>query len=1348
VSGLATVMRRAPRTAVLAPLAVLVVLGLSVSSCAVAGDRPIASPSEAGVAAPPASGARLAVAPGFSPAPGVTETGAVAENVSLTVDVGLASRDPSGLTAFVDATTVPGTPWYHGFLSASSAAGRFGASPGAIASAESYFRAFGLTTATHQDGLLLSVSGSGPAVARAFGTTLDVYRAPSGATFVDHPTDASLPPVAPWTGVIGLDTAPSFRPDVRETVSPSGVGPTATCASSTSGLSPCDVATAYGFPWLSSGGANGSGKRIAVVDAYSSGETQTDLASDYAQFDSQEALPSGGLSFLYPVPTSANLNASGVNPGWALEDALDVEWVHAAAPGAAVEMVFSPNAGPGLYFAIDWLVSARATDVLSMSWGEPEVGIYNAVKTPCSSACNASSDGSFAILDPVLELAAAEGISTFAASGDCGAADGTSGVAVNFPASDPFVTGVGATNLSVGSGGAYQGETAWGGNASGGQGSGCNNQGGSGGGFSILPHPWWQTGLGTVPAAGRGVPDVAIVGGSSSPVVVVSGGGDLGLAGTSVATPIWAGVAATADQVHGSDLGWLDPGLYRILGGSTYTTEFHEIVSGSNGYPAGPGWNPVTGIGTPFVGRLLANLTAGPTAPSSLAAYAFASPRFGAAPLNVRFTVGVHGGSGTYPLEGVAFGDGNASTLVAGAANETFSSPGVYPVQAYVVDSADNVSVSPPVVVVVGGGGPLTVQLNATGTTLPVGTNDTFTASASGASGPFLYNFSFGDGAFSDNLTSGTVTHRYNVPGAFCAEAVVRTSGLRPAGGASLRVPVAVGGATSSTCGNPAAPLSLVVNASEGVRDAPADFPSLFTTTGGSVAPGGLAPQIGLVTVAPANAYTAACECTIFRTPGTYTVREWENDTVGGEATATTNVTVGPALNATFQASTLTGPAPLAVAFSATATGGDGASASATHWAFGNGLAATGATATATYTTPGEYLALASLSDRGHGNASEAFLIDATASGPPSAGLTATVTPAVNVSSGTTVHWNATAVGPASSTAGDVIAWNFGNGESAFGPVANETYFASVDLLAGNELVGAVALETPYLDAVVRVPVTLPGFFATEGGGFVPAVDDLVLTGQVYPSSGAVPLLVTGTASGSGPSALGLSWLFGDGGSASGPTVAHDYYGAGEFTVRVEGYDRQGDVAFRLASVVANAALSLSGCGARTREGMAPYTVQFSPTPVGGAGPPYTYLWTLPDGTTLSETNLTVAFSAAGTYTVSLVVTDAAKAIAACVWSVVVTVLPAVSFLDVVLGGTGAGVALAVVFLWATRPRPPRAPALAGGPSTAAPSALDDAQRAEARDAPAEAGPLGDPDDLVDVLVRPRRLLGDPFPGR
>jgi hypothetical protein len=989
----------------------------------------------------------------------------------------------------------------------------------------------------------------------------------------------------------------------------------------------------------------------------------------------------GNVQFLYPDSTSANLNQSGTNPDWALEDTLDLEWARAAAPGATLDMTFSPNADAGLYAAVDALVASAQVDVLSMSWGEPDVGTYDAFDTPCASACNATSDGSYAILGPVLELGAAEGISIFSASGDCGSADGTSGVATNFPASDPYVTGVGGTVLSLGANESYAGETAWSGNATGAVSPGCENQGGSGGGFAPSPQPWWQTGI-VDPTGARGVPDVALDAGS--PVEITFGGLGASVEGTSVGTPIWAGLAALADQAHGSDLGLLNPSLYRILNSAQYAADFHPVLSGSNGaYSAASGWNPVTGIGTPNAAELVPDLArGGGLAGGSLSTFAYASPRFGAAPLNASLTLSASGGVGAYRLEGISFGDGTSELFNGTPLDHVYNATGLYLVQSFVVDASGNASVSPPVLVSVGGGA-LSVSLESSIAAPAVGADVTLTATASGGSAPYAYQFFFGDGSSSAPGSIDPVVHAYAVAGGFCAE-VVATDAAAPADGAtSARVALDVGGAPAPSCGNPATPIALGPPVGPLVRDAPADLQStLFEIEGGTSAPG-LSPSVAFSSSDP---YTAACSCAIFPTSGNYTVTEWVNDTVQGSANATATLMVVPALSATFAASNVSGPAPLSVYFFAKSDGGFEADASTTQWTFGNGQGAVGHTVNATYKTPGEYLAVGHLTDPGGGNQSEAFLIDVEPpAGAPPLGLSVTVAPAVDIPSGSTVVLTVIP-NEAATTLGDTfVNWSLGDGHSAWGDTVSETYFGPLPAAAANTLPVEVTLTDPYLNPLANVSFALPAFFGRAPDGAIPAVDAMEVNDTIQPDHGIVPFTIYGNVTDSGPRPIGLAWTYGDGESGSGPTLEHTYYGAQGYTAKLVATDPFGNQATLLSEVAAEGALSIAG-GPSPTGGPRPFTTQVHAEAYGGKGPPYTYSWTFPNGTHSVATGATLYFANAGSYVLRLNVTDRDGELAERNWTIVVGYAYPLAPLETLLGAAALGAVLAVVVRYRATP--------------------------------------------------------------
>ncbi|HEV2165630.1 MAG TPA: protease pro-enzyme activation domain-containing protein, partial [Thermoplasmata archaeon] len=745
-----------------------------------------------------ASEVGVLVSPAFLSTGSIREVGPMPENAPISVTVGLSPSNGAGLAEAIALEYTPGSAQYHHYLTATEIADRFGPSPASYDRAVQYFRSFGLSVTTSPDRSMLFVSGTAGGVGTAFGTSFAYYQG-GDRTFYSHPTPARLPAGIPWQGVVGLGNESAIRPSATPLLrapAPASA-PSASCPSS-SWVTPCLAHSAYNLTSLLSAGFNGTGYRVGIVDTYDAAETQSQLASDYSSFVQGFALPHGNVSYVYPVPISGNLNRTYT--GWGAEEALDLEWTRAMAPGASIDMTLAPNSNTGLYESVDWLVAHDAVNVITMSWGENDVGVFNSFAGGCQSACNASSDGSYETLHPVLEAAAAEGISVFAASGDCGAADGTNGVSTNYPASDPYVTGVGGTDLTLTSSGGFGGESGWSGNSSGSGSPGCQNQGGSGGGYSPFPRPSWQSATG-VPAkpALRGVPDVAMIGGSPGAEIVI--GGSLSAeGGTSLSSPMWAGVAAVADSDAGTALGFLNPSLYGVARGSSGHSAFHNVSGGYNGYSAGKGWNPVTGLGSPNAMVLIPLLSAS-TVPASTTAVALtANPRFGAAPLTVRVHANATGGSAPASFFDVSFGDGNSTTTVNGNATYTYTKDGVYPVIATEFDTSGNSSTSQPVAVVVGGGGPLTVSLNVTPARPAIDASVTFQTNVTGGVGPFTYSYLFGDGTNLLASNQSVVTHGYGFSGGFCPVVVVSDAQQPPDGGESSAVGVLVGGAATARC--------------------------------------------------------------------------------------------------------------------------------------------------------------------------------------------------------------------------------------------------------------------------------------------------------------------------------------------------------------------------------------------------------------------------------------------------------------------------------------------------------------------------------------------------------------------
>jgi subtilase family serine protease len=204
-------------------------------------------------------------------------------------------------------------------------------------------------------------------------------------------------------------------------------------------------------------------------------------------------------------------------------------------------------------------------------------------------------------MNGALEQARDHHVTVLASSGDTGAiSDDGPPREASLPASNPLVLAVGGTILdAVSPGGAYRGEMAWNGGTD-----------ASGGGYSSLfPRPAYQDDVARAGAA-RGVPDVAANADSATAMAIAySDGSFRAAAGTSASTPLWAGVIALADQEAGQHLGFVNPAMYAIARGTAYHQAFHDVVTGDNsvlwptgvitGYNAGPGWDPVTGLGSP-----------------------------------------------------------------------------------------------------------------------------------------------------------------------------------------------------------------------------------------------------------------------------------------------------------------------------------------------------------------------------------------------------------------------------------------------------------------------------------------------------------------------------------------------------------------------------------------------------------------------------------------------------------------------------------------------------------------------------------------------------------------------------
>ena len=346
--------------------------------------------------------------------------------------------------------------------------------------------------------------------------------------------------------------------------------------------SPHQLRVAYGIQPVLEAGIDGRGVTVTVLSPTTPSDDATDIRQDLAAFNTMFGLPAARIQI---VTTLAGAAAPWQAAG---EEVGDFEMLHAVAPAATLRVVLFPaswsqsaaNATADMLAGLRLAVSG--TDVASISWG---LGEHYFTKAQAAE------------MHSILVGAAAHHVTVLASSGDNGAFSddwfgGRPVQEVELPASDPLVLGVGGTTLTATPSGAYVSETAWAG----------------GGGFSHLyARPAYQDGVPGISAM-RGVPDVAADAGHPGPPIVFAGGIIETPVGTSGSTPLWGGVIALADQYAHHDLGFVNPAIYRIGRSPSYHSAFHDVTTGNDyvapgsailGYQAGPGWDPVTGWGSP-----------------------------------------------------------------------------------------------------------------------------------------------------------------------------------------------------------------------------------------------------------------------------------------------------------------------------------------------------------------------------------------------------------------------------------------------------------------------------------------------------------------------------------------------------------------------------------------------------------------------------------------------------------------------------------------------------------------------------------------------------------------------------
>jgi subtilase family serine protease len=338
-------------------------------------------------------------------------------------------------------------------------------------------------------------------------------------------------------------------------------------------FAPAQLVHAYGFDQISFAGGtipgDGRGQTIAIVDSFD----DPNIAADLQTFNTRYGLNNPLFTFTKATP----FGTPAANANWAMEMALDVEWSHAIAPAANILLVeAASDSDTAILAAVDYAanyhdpVTGQGVAAVSMSWG------FNEFAAETDAAHDAHFTGH-------------AGVTFVGASGD-------SGKPPIWPATSPNVLAVGGTRLTLTASNDWSSEKGWG------NGGLSFFFGGSGGGISKYEaKPSYQSSV-TQSSTKRTSPDVAYDADPATGVSVYDSmnGGWLTVGGTSAGAPQWSALMAIAEQ------GRLQAGKPPLSSADTLgavyampAANFHDITSGNNGYAAAPGYDLVTGRGTP-----------------------------------------------------------------------------------------------------------------------------------------------------------------------------------------------------------------------------------------------------------------------------------------------------------------------------------------------------------------------------------------------------------------------------------------------------------------------------------------------------------------------------------------------------------------------------------------------------------------------------------------------------------------------------------------------------------------------------------------------------------------------------
>src|SRR4051794_12192447 len=560
------------------------------------------------------------------------------------------------LKAAVAAVADPKSTRYRHFLTASQYHTKYDARPATVRKVSRYLRSNDLSvTSVERHHRFLRVKGTNAAVQRAFHVAIRKFRH-RGHVVQANTSAVSLPATIARSvsTVTGLDTTPHLMKHNATPPAPPSAGfrnarpcsryyGQVAAKKKADFKSPLPKFNGKTLPYAVCGytgpqfraayeGANptnldGSGVTVAVTDAYASPTIASDAAT-YARAHGDGGYAKGQLQQV--VPRSYREEDACGASGWYGEETLDVEAVHAMAPAANIRYYASRSCFDNDFLrTLAKVVDQNQASLVTNSWSDVEQN---------------ETTEAVAAYEQIFLQGALQGIGFTFSSGDNGdELDNTGLKQVDFPSSDPYVSSVGGTADAIGADGSFDFQTGWGtetyslGADSSSWVPGGYLYGAGGGASSLFNKPDYQKGV--VPGsngAGRGVPDVGLDADPQTGMLVGQTQtfpdgvyyDEYRIGGTSLASPLYAGLTALLQQHAGGRLGFLNPLIYAQAGTKTYTdvtgapadagqvrVNYNNAVDESGGLSyivrtfdqdaslsTGPGWDDVTGIGSPNAG--------------------------------------------------------------------------------------------------------------------------------------------------------------------------------------------------------------------------------------------------------------------------------------------------------------------------------------------------------------------------------------------------------------------------------------------------------------------------------------------------------------------------------------------------------------------------------------------------------------------------------------------------------------------------------------------------------------------------------------------------------------------------